>query len=82
MGDEHHEQHRATRDMLSETNERELGFAAKRRDTKPLDIRDEFEPKEKFEGPKADYVFKMGDMGLGCARGSCSRSQSAAGRSC
>ena len=68
--------------MLSETNERELGFAAKRRDTKPLDIRDELEPKEKFEGPKADYVFKMGDMGLGCARGSCSRSQSAAGRSC
>ena len=69
--------------MLSETNERELGFAAKRRDTKPLDIRDEFEPKEKFEGRGSGLgAFKMGDMGLGCARGACSRSQSAAGRSC
>ena len=65
--------------MLRETNERELGFAAKRRETKPIDIRDDFEPKEKFEGRKADYVFKMGDAGLGCARRASSRSERARG---
>ena len=48
----------------------ELGFARKRNAKRdgPVECREKFEPSSRFEGKKDDYIFTMGDNGLGWVR--------------